>query len=174
MATTVFCQHQLCLCRPLLALKENKFFLNTCELFPTFFLAFYGLDCKKMFLSVQATYYCAESDFSNIKFEYLRENRFFRKAILACFSGPRWVGFMEIKKCQKSRDTATLITFWKWSHYWRYGTAIHHIIEDMAQLFTTLWKIWHSYSPHYGIYGTAIHHIMEDMAQLFTTLWKQG
>ena len=30
---------------------------------------------------------CAESNFSNFKFEYLRENEFLRKTILACLSG---------------------------------------------------------------------------------------
>ena len=30
---------------------------------------------------------CAESNFSNFKFEYLRENDFLRKTILACLSG---------------------------------------------------------------------------------------
>ena len=30
---------------------------------------------------------CAESNFPNFKFEYLRENEFLRKTILACLSG---------------------------------------------------------------------------------------
>ena len=30
---------------------------------------------------------CADSNFSNFKFEYLRKNKFLRKTILACLSG---------------------------------------------------------------------------------------
>ena len=30
---------------------------------------------------------CAEANFSNLKFEYLPENEFLRKTILACLSG---------------------------------------------------------------------------------------
>ena len=38
--------------------------------------------------------------------DYLRDNESVSKAILT-YQGPRWVSFIE-KKCQKSRDTATL------------------------------------------------------------------
>ena len=44
--------------------------------------------------------------FLNLKFEYLRENEFLSKSILDCYSGFQVDFFM--KKCQKSRDTATL------------------------------------------------------------------
>ena len=50
---------------------------------------------------------CAESNFSNFKFEYLGENKFLRKTILAFYQGPRKVRFM--KKGRKARDTAPLI-----------------------------------------------------------------
>ena len=40
---------------------------------------------------------CAESNFSNFKFEYLRENEFLRKAILACLSGAQ-MGSIHEKK----------------------------------------------------------------------------
>ena len=38
----------------------------------------------------------------------LRENEYFSKTILACLSERKWAGFIELKKCQKSRDTVTL------------------------------------------------------------------
>ena len=40
---------------------------------------------------------CAESNFSNFKFEYLRENEFLRKSILACLSGAQ-MGSINAKK----------------------------------------------------------------------------
>ena len=52
---------------------------------------------------------CGESNFSNYKFEYLRENDFLRETILTCLSGAKLGWINEIKKMlKKSRDTATL------------------------------------------------------------------
>ena len=51
---------------------------------------------------------CAESIFSNFKFEYLRENEFLRKTILACLSGDQMGLINEKNRGQKSRDTAPL------------------------------------------------------------------
>ena len=42
---------------------------------------------------------CAESNFSNFKFEYLRENEFLRKTILACLSGVQ-MGLIHEKKIE--------------------------------------------------------------------------
>ena len=51
---------------------------------------------------------CAESNFLNFKFEYLRENEFLRKTILACLSGDQMGSINEKNRGQKSRDTAPL------------------------------------------------------------------
>ena len=51
---------------------------------------------------------CAESNFSNFKFEYLRENEFLRKTILACLSGAQMGLIHEKNRGRKSRDTAPL------------------------------------------------------------------
>ena len=52
---------------------------------------------------------CAESNFSNFKFEYLCENEFLRKTILACLSGAQMGSIHEKKnRGRKSRDTALL------------------------------------------------------------------
>ena len=51
---------------------------------------------------------CAESNFSNFKFEYLRENEFLRKTILACLSGAQMGSINEKNRGRKSRDTAPL------------------------------------------------------------------
>ena len=40
--------------------------------------------------------------------EYLRENEFLSKTILACFLGAQMASIHEIKKDKKSRDTAPL------------------------------------------------------------------
>ena len=42
------------------------------------------------------------------KFEYLRENEFLRKTILACLSGAQMGSIHEKNRGQKSRDTAPL------------------------------------------------------------------
>ena len=46
--------------------------------------------------------------FSNFKFEYLRENEFLRKGILACLSGAQMSSIHEKNRDLKSRDTASL------------------------------------------------------------------
>ena len=51
---------------------------------------------------------CAESNFSNFKFEYLCENEFLRKTILACLSGAQMGSIHEKNRGRKSRDTAPL------------------------------------------------------------------
>ena len=51
---------------------------------------------------------CTESKFSNFKFEYLRENKFLRKTILAYLSGTQMSSINEKNRGQKSRDTASL------------------------------------------------------------------
>ena len=51
---------------------------------------------------------CAESNFLNFKFEYLRENEFLRKTILACLSGDQMGSINEKNRGKKSRDTAPL------------------------------------------------------------------
>ena len=51
---------------------------------------------------------CAESNFSNFKFEYLRENEFLRKTILVCLSGVQMGLINEKNRVRKSRDTAPL------------------------------------------------------------------
>ena len=53
---------------------------------------------------------CAELIFSNFKFEYLRENEFLRKTILACLSGAQMGSIHEKNRGKKSRDTAPLNT----------------------------------------------------------------
>ena len=45
---------------------------------------------------------------TNFKFEYLRENEFFRKYILACLSGAQMGSIHEKNRGRKSRDTAPL------------------------------------------------------------------
>ena len=52
---------------------------------------------------------CAESNFSNFKFEYLCKNEFLRKTILACLSGAQLGSIHEKNRGRKSRDTAPLI-----------------------------------------------------------------
>ena len=52
---------------------------------PTFFDFLKGQLYKKNRLP--AVLACAELNFSNFKFEYLRENEFVSKTILACLSG---------------------------------------------------------------------------------------
>ena len=49
---------------------------------------------------------CAESNFLKFKFEYLRENEFLRKTILACLSGDQKGSINEKNRGQKSHDTA--------------------------------------------------------------------
>ena len=51
---------------------------------------------------------CAELNFSNFKFEYLRENEFSRKIILACLSGAQMGSIHGKNIGWKSRDTAPL------------------------------------------------------------------
>ena len=51
---------------------------------------------------------CVESNFSNFKFEYLHENEFLRKTILACLSGAQMGLINEKNRVRKSRDTAPL------------------------------------------------------------------
>ena len=43
------------------------------------------------------------------KFEYLRENEFLRETILNCLPGAQMGWINEIKKAEKSRDTATFL-----------------------------------------------------------------
>ena len=74
---------------------------------PHFLLTFKGLALKKNRLG--AVLACLESNFSNFKIEYLRENKFFRKTILAYLSGAQKASIHEIKNHQKSRDTAPLL-----------------------------------------------------------------
>ena len=75
-----FCPEQFCFCRPLLALnEENKIKKNICELLQHSQLV-------KNF-PLRAVLACAESNFLNFKLEYLYENEFLRKNILACLSG---------------------------------------------------------------------------------------
>ena len=57
---------------------------------------------------------CVESNFFNFKFEYLRENEFLRKTIIACLSMDQMGSINEKNRCRKSRDTAPLIT----NEYW--------------------------------------------------------
>ena len=47
-------------------------------------------------------------NFSKFKFEYLRENEFLRKTILACLSGDQMGSINEKNRGKKSRDTAPL------------------------------------------------------------------
>ena len=64
-----------------------------CELLqhsPTFFVSF-------LKVKLCAVIACAESNFSNFKFEYLRENECLRKTILACLSGTQ-MGSINEKK----------------------------------------------------------------------------
>ena len=53
----------------------------------------------------------AESNFLIFKFEYLRENEFLRKTILACLSGAQMGLINEKNRVRKSRDTAPLTCF---------------------------------------------------------------
>ena len=46
---------------------------------------------------LRAVLACAESNFSNFKFEYLRENKFLRKTILVCLSGAQMGSIKENK-----------------------------------------------------------------------------
>ena len=54
---------------------------------------------------------CPELNFSNFKFEYLHENEFLRKTILACLSGAQVELINEKNRVRKSRDTAPLNPF---------------------------------------------------------------
>ena len=49
-----------------------------------------------------------ESIFLNFKFEYLGENQFLRKTILACLSGAQMGSIHEKNRGRKYRDTAPL------------------------------------------------------------------
>ena len=49
-----------------------------------------------------------ESYFLNFKFEYLCENEFLRKTILACLSGAQMGSIHEKNRGRKSRDNAPL------------------------------------------------------------------
>ena len=51
---------------------------------------------------------CAESNFLNFKFEYLCENEFLRKIILACLSWAQMGSIHEKNRGRKSRDTVPL------------------------------------------------------------------
>ena len=53
---------------------------------------------------------CAESNFSNFKFEYLCKNKFLRKAKLACLSGDQMGLIIKKNIGKKSLDTAPLKT----------------------------------------------------------------
>ena len=55
---------------------------------------------------------CVEWNFSNFKFEYLRENEFLRKTILACLSRAQMGSINEKNRARKSRDTAPLKLSW--------------------------------------------------------------
>ena len=50
---------------------------------------------------------CAESNFLKFKLEYLCENEFLRKTILACLSGAQ-MGSINKNRGRKSRDSAPL------------------------------------------------------------------
>ena len=107
-----FCQLQFCLCRPLFALEENsKLFKNTRELFtyrPTFFYAFNWLACQNISTPRRLLKHCAELNFSNLKFEYLRENEFESKTVLSCLLWASVGSINEKKIANTSRGTATL------------------------------------------------------------------
>ena len=73
---------------------------------PTFFVRFLkGLLVKK--LQLRAVLACAESNFSKFKFEYLCENEFLRKTIVAK-QGDQMGSINEKNRGKKSRDTAPL------------------------------------------------------------------
>ena len=60
-------------------------------------------------LSLQASVLaCVESNFSYFQFEYLRENEFLTKTILACLSGAQMGSINEKNRGWKYRDTAPL------------------------------------------------------------------
>ena len=68
---------------------------------------------------------CAESNFLNFKFEYLRENEFLRKTILACLSGTQMGSINEKNRGRKSRDTAPLnMAICKYFWVYDYGGKI--------------------------------------------------
>ena len=51
---------------------------------------------------------CAESNFSNFTFEYLREKEFLRKTSLVCLTGAQMGSIHEKNRGQQSRDTTPL------------------------------------------------------------------
>ena len=87
LACAEFCQEQFCLFRPLLVFKGNvkQKWIHKCTIQTKtniFLSDFKGLDWLKIWTAVLA---CAESNFSNFKFEFLRENE------------PRWVWVVKKK-----------------------------------------------------------------------------
>ena len=60
---------------------------------------------------------CADSNFSNYQFKYIRKNDFLNKHCLPIYQGPRWVRFMITKIATKFRDTATLKPSNAWSTF---------------------------------------------------------
>ena len=67
---------------------------------------FKGLACQKF--QLRAVLACAELNVSNFICEYLRENEFLRKIILACLSKAQMGSIHEKNRGQKSRETAPL------------------------------------------------------------------
>ena len=65
-----------------------------------------GLACQKF--QLRAVLACAELNVSNFICEYLRENEFLRKIILACLSKAQMGSIHEKNRGQKSRETAPL------------------------------------------------------------------
>ena len=70
----------------------------------------------------------------NFKFEYLRENEFLSKTILACLSGAQMGSIHEKNRVRKSRDTASLMISTST------GTYFYTLIKILGRIVTTLHK----------------------------------
>ena len=90
---------------------------------------------------------CAESNFLNFKFEYLRKNEFLRKTILACLSGDQMGSINEKNRGQKSRDTAPL----KGQCHKQCCGSKYIEFGSVSRILGLIWiRIWIQEAPEYG------------------------
>ena len=91
-----FCRHKCCFCRPLLALQKNK---KSSSSYMWIISTQTGIFCY--LFNGLADWHCAESNFSNLKFEYFSLTIFW-----LLVRGPS--GFDSWKKCQRNIVTLPL------------------------------------------------------------------
>ena len=99
---------------------------------------------------------CAESNLSKFKFEYLHENEFLRKTILACLSGDHMCSIIEKNRGQKSRNTAPLslnlklrkndsVQLFSWSliyYSYKTGTVLNYIGSVFMSVINVIFTIF--------------------------------